>query len=90
VQPSAASLVNATAFRECAEEFVEIAAELARSMNLPLRSDSLKKTKTTQQMKDVGDFGARVAALETVFVTDEALAGKAVLILMICFSLVPQ
>ena len=59
---------------------VEIAGELARSMNLPLRADSLRKTKATQQMKDVGDFGARVAVLEATFVSDEALAGKAVLL----------
>lgn len=59
---------------------VEIAAELARSMNLPLHANSLKKTKTTQQMKDVGDFGARVAALEAAFASDQALAGKTVLL----------
>lgn len=59
---------------------VEIAAELARSMNLPLHANSLKKTKATQQMKDVGDFGARIAALEAAFASDEALAGKAVLL----------
>jgi competence protein ComFC len=59
---------------------LEIAGELARVMNLPLHTDSLKKTKPTQQMKDVGDFGARVAALQAVFVSDEALAGKPVLL----------
>jgi len=58
----------------------EIAGELARSMNLPLHTDSLRKIKATQQMKDVGDFGARVTALEAAFVSDEALAGKAVLL----------
>lgn len=59
---------------------VEIAAELARAMNLPLHANSLKKSKATQQMKDVGDFGARVAALEAAFVSDQALAGKPVLL----------
>lgn len=59
---------------------VEIAAELARAMNFPLNTNSLKKTKPTQQMKDVGDFSARVAALEAAFATDEALASKAVLL----------
>lgn len=59
---------------------VEIAAELARSMNVPLHTDSLKKTKPTQQMKDVGDFAARVAALEAAFACDKALEGKAVLL----------
>jgi len=59
---------------------LEIAAELAQSMNLPLRSNSLKKTENTRQMKDVGDFAARVAALEAAFAMDEALAGTAVLL----------
>jgi competence protein ComFC len=58
----------------------EIAAELARSMNLPLHAELLKKTKTTQQMKDVGDFAARVTALEAAFAGDKALEGKAVLL----------
>ena len=52
---------------------VEIAGELARSMNIPLNTDSLKKMKTTQQMKDVGDFSARVATLETAFASDVGL-----------------
>lgn len=59
---------------------VEVAGELARSLNLPLHTDSLKKTKPTQQMKDVGDFAARVAALEAAFVSDKALEGKAVVL----------
>ena len=59
---------------------VEIAGELARSMNLPLHADTLKKTKATQQMKDVGDFAARVAALEAAFASDKALEAKAVLL----------
>jgi competence protein ComFC len=59
---------------------LEIAAELARSLNIQLNTESLKKTKATQQMKDVGDYGARVAALEAVFASDKALAGKAVLL----------
>ena len=37
---------------------IEIAGELAQSMKIPLNTASLKKTKTTQQMKDVGDFSA--------------------------------
>jgi predicted amidophosphoribosyltransferase len=60
---------------------VEIAGELARSMNLSLNTDSLKKVKPTQQMKDLGDFGARVAALEEAFACDAALAGKAILLI---------
>ncbi len=59
---------------------VEIAAELARFQNIALNTESLKKTKTTQQMKDVGDYGARVAALEVAFASDKALEGKTVLL----------
>jgi competence protein ComFC len=59
---------------------LEIAAELARSLNIELNTESLKKTKTTQQMKDVGDYGARVAALEAAFACDKALGGKVVLL----------
>lgn len=59
---------------------LEIARELARSMNLTLSTDSLKKTKATQQMKDLGDFAARVAALEATFASDRTLEAKAVLL----------
>ena len=57
-----------------------IAGELARSMNIPLLADSIKKTKATHQMKDLGDFAARAAALEAAFTSDKALEGKAVLL----------
>ena len=59
---------------------VEIAQELARSTNIPLNTESLKKTKTTQQMKDVGDFSARVSVLESAFACDKVLEGKTVLL----------
>ena len=58
----------------------EIAGELARSLKIPLNMTSLKKTKTTQQMKDVGDFSARVATLEAAFTSDRELESKAVLL----------
>lgn len=57
---------------------LELAAELARALKVPLNTESLKKTKTTQQMKDVGDFSARVAALEAAFASDKVLQGKRV------------
>lgn len=59
---------------------IEIAGALAQSMKIPLNTTSLKKTKTTQQMKDVGDFSARVATLESVFTSDRELEGRAVLL----------
>lgn len=57
-----------------------IAGELARSINLPLHTDCIKKTKATDQMKDLGDFAARAAALEAALTSDKALEGKAVLL----------
>jgi competence protein ComFC len=59
---------------------VELAGELARALKIPLDTESLKKTKATQQMKDVGDFSARVATLEAVFTCDKGLEGKTVLL----------
>lgn len=59
---------------------IEIAGALAQSMKIPLNTTSLKKTKTTQQMKDVGDFSARVATLESAFTSDRELEGRAVLL----------
>jgi competence protein ComFC len=59
---------------------VELAGELAHALKIALITEALKKTKTTQQMKDVGDFSARVAALEEAFTSDKGLQGKAVLL----------
>ena len=59
---------------------IEIAGELAQSLKVPQDTATLKKIKTTQQMKDVGDFSARVATLEAAFTSDEGLEGKAVLL----------
>jgi competence protein ComFC len=59
---------------------LEIAGEMAKSLKILINVTSLKKLTTTQQMKDVGDFTARIAALEAAFSTDRALAGKTVLL----------
>ena len=58
----------------------ELAVALARTLKMPLNTESLKKTKSTQQMKDVGDYSARVATLETAFARDKGLEGKTVLL----------
>jgi len=60
---------------------VEIASELAKSLGVALNMSSIEKTKPTPQMKDIGDFPARVAALETAFTCGNDLAGKQVLLL---------
>jgi competence protein ComFC len=59
---------------------VELAGELARTLKIALNTESLKKTKATQQMKDVGDFSARVTVLEAAFASDRGLEGKGVLL----------
>jgi competence protein ComFC len=59
---------------------VEVAGQLAESLGVPLNTTSLVKTSPTQQMKDIGDFTARIAALEGVLRCDTALEGKAVLL----------
>lgn len=59
---------------------VEVAGELARALNVALDRESLKKTKTTPQMKDVGDFSARETTLESAFASDKGIEGKRVLL----------
>jgi len=59
---------------------LEIAREVAESLKIPLSATSLQKFASTRRMKDVGDFTARVAALEEAFGTDKTLEGKAVLL----------
>lgn len=59
---------------------IEIATDLAKGLKIPLNTTSLTKTKVTGQMKDVGDFSARVAALSAVFSCDGELQGKDVLL----------
>jgi competence protein ComFC len=49
---------------------IEIGTELAETLGITLHATSLKKAKSTPQMKDVGDFSARVATLEAAFVSD--------------------
>ena len=60
---------------------IEIGAELAKTLGIMLNTTSLQKAKSTPQMKDLGDFSARVAALEAAFVSDRDLEGRGVLLL---------
>lgn len=59
---------------------MEIATDLAKALNIALNATSLRKTKATGQMKDVGDYSERVAALSAAFACDRELEGKKVLI----------
>jgi predicted amidophosphoribosyltransferase len=60
---------------------VEIASGLSKALQIPLDATSLKKTKTTPQMKDIGDYSERVAALESVFNVGGDLNGKQILLI---------
>jgi len=60
---------------------VDVASELAKSLGIALDTTSLEKTKITPQMKDVGDFAARVGALEAVLGCGKDLAGRQVLLI---------
>ena len=60
---------------------IEVGTELAKTLGIAFNSTSLKKAKSTPQMKDVGDFSARVATLEAAFVSDRDLEGRTVLLL---------
>ena len=60
---------------------IEIASELSRAMGIALDTTSLKKAKATPQMKDIGDFSERMAALETAFTVANDLNGKRVLLI---------
>jgi competence protein ComFC len=55
---------------------LEIASALSGALHIPLDTTSLTKTKSTAQMKDVGDFPQRVAALEGVFRVAPGVDGK--------------
>ena len=60
---------------------IEIGTELAKSLGITFDGTSLKKARPTPQMKDVGDFSARVATLEAAFASDRNLEGRSVLLL---------
>jgi competence protein ComFC len=60
---------------------IEMGTELAKTLGITFDSTSLKKAKSTPQMKDVGDFSARVATLEAAFVSERDLEGRIVLLL---------
>jgi competence protein ComFC len=60
---------------------MEIASALSRELGITLDNASLNKTKATPQMKDIGDFSERVAALESAFAVSKNLDGKTILLI---------
>ncbi len=81
IHPEAVVPIPPSKVQRAFQPVVEIAAELAKALGIALDATSLKKTKTTPQMKDIGDFVARIAALEPAFTSDKGLAGRQVLLI---------
>jgi len=67
--------------RRAFQPVIEISSELAKALGTALNTSCLRKTRSTAQMKDIGDFGARVTALEGALTSDDTLAGKEVLLI---------
>lgn len=65
--------------RSC-QPVVELASELGKALQIPCSTSSLTKTKMTPQMKDIGDFSARTAALKDAFTVVEDIHGKKILL----------
>lgn len=68
---------------------IEIAENVAKHLNLPVSATSLRKTGATPQMKDVGDFPARLLALEKSLRAIIHSRESACCYLMICINPVP-
>ena len=60
---------------------IEIATQLGASLHIPVDVASLKKTGTTSQMKDIGNYPDRVKALESVLAVGKEFKGKTVLLI---------
>ncbi len=60
---------------------IEIASELSKTLKIALDTASLRKRTITPQMKDIGDYAARVAVLETAFDVSKDLEGKRILLI---------
>jgi competence protein ComFC len=81
INPDAVVPMPPSRLQRSFQPVIEVGSELAKTLGIAFNTTSLKKTKATPEMKDVGDFPARVAALEASFVSDRDLEGKAVLLL---------
>lgn len=60
---------------------IEVGTELAKTLGIIVNTTSLRKAKSTPEMKDVGDFSARVTTLEAAFVSARDLEGRTILLL---------
>src|SRR5664280_178830 len=64
-----------------AQPMFEISSALGRALNIPTDTRSVSKLRSTPQMKDIGDFSERAAALKGAFMIGDDLAGKNVLLI---------
>ncbi len=81
IRPDAVVPVPPSKLQRAFQPVVEIATALANALGIALDTTSLKKTKATPQMKDIGDFTARVAALESAFASDKVFAERQILLI---------
>jgi predicted amidophosphoribosyltransferase len=58
----------------------EIASALGSTLRIAVDAKSVSKTSSTSQMKDIGDYSARVVALESTIEVKADLDGKRVLL----------
>ena len=59
----------------------EIASALASTLGIAVDTKSVSKTTSTLQMKDIGDYSARMVALESTIQVEGDLDGKRVLLM---------
>ena len=63
------------------QPLIEMARAVSQQLGIPLDAASLQKNKGTPRMKDVGDYGERVALLKDAMEATSDVSGKAVLLL---------
>ncbi len=65
IQPEVLVPIPPSRVQRAFQPVLEIASELAKSLTIALNTTALAKNRITPQMKDVGDFAARVTELES-------------------------
>ena len=81
IRPNVVVPVPPSKTQRAFQPVVEIALGLATTLEIELDTTSLSKVKTTCQMKDIGDFSARVEALKAAITCTQGVEGKRVLLL---------
>jgi competence protein ComFC len=81
IRPDAIVPVPPSKLQRTYQPVIEIASQLSKALQIPFDAKTLKKTGTTSQMKDIGDFTERVKALEAVFTVGKDLEGRQVLLI---------